>query len=491
MDSLNTLSLYTNIDSWSSKSVSDQTITTDFANTPSTVSYYNLNSKSKNPGVNVGSDYIKHFKKNKEQEFSLRFLGEFGKQDNQSNSYQDNPGTDRYLMNNSYAINNQYTIQADNIIPLTKTTKIEGGLKAILRRASSDFQSLIKYGEGENYKMNAANTDYFKYSQDVLSAYSMYSFKLKKSGFRLGARVEYTTINGDFIISKTAVKSNYTTLLPNVQFTNRVSKLTTLIISYTKRLQRPFIWDLNPFVNNNDSLNITTGNPDLGPQTVHAVSTQLRYSNGNTFAGINIEGNYSGNKIMRYASFDEQTGITKTTSLNIGKEYQWSLGMNFSTKITPKWNVYMNGSIRYNKVTNKADPSQTNNGLGCNLNLSTSYKFTEKFTVSSYLGLWQEPRSLQTSYPFNTWHNVSFNYKIFKDKLLISLRAVNYFEKSRDFRNVTQDDNFYNTNTTSRPRRAGVLALTWNFGKLTESVSKKKGVNNDDVIGKPASSGGN
>ena len=211
--------------------------------------------------------------------------------------------------------------------------------------------------------------------------------------------------------------------------------------------------------------------------------TQLRYGNGNTFAGINMEGSYSGNKIMRYASFDQQTGITKTTSLNIGKEYQSSLNLNFSTKITPKWNLYVNGSLRYNRVTNNADASQSNSGLGDNFNLNTSYKFTDKFTVSSYLGLWQEPRSIQTTYPFNTWHNVAFNYKIFNDKLLISLRAVNYFEKSRDFKNITRDNNFYNTNITRQIRRAGVLALTWNFGKLTENVSKKKGVNNDDILG--------
>jgi hypothetical protein len=96
MDTLNTISLYTNIDSWSNKTVSDQTITTDFVSDPSTVSLYHLDNKSNNPGINVGSDYIKHFRKNKEREFSLRFLGEFGKNDSKLNSYQDNPGTDRY-----------------------------------------------------------------------------------------------------------------------------------------------------------------------------------------------------------------------------------------------------------------------------------------------------------------------------------------------------------------------------------------------------------
>jgi outer membrane receptor protein involved in Fe transport len=491
-DSLNTISVYTNIDSWSQKTVTDQTITTDLSSVPSTVSYFNQNNKNNNPGVNVGSDYIRHFKNNKEREFSLRFLGEFGKNDTRNNSVQDNPGTDRYLINNSYAINNQYTIQADNIIPVTKTSRFEGGLKAILRRASSDFQSQVKYGETDNYKTNFANTDHFKYAQDVISIYSMYNFKLtKKSTLRFGARVEHTRVNGDFVVSKTLVKNNYTTLLPNIQLTNKLNTTTTLVWSYTKRLQRPYIWDLNPFVNNNDSLNITTGNPNLGPQTMHALSGQLRYGKGNTFAGINIEGSYSGNKILQYAFFDPQTGITKTTSLNIGKEYQAGVSLNFNTKITPNWNVNVNGSLRYSKVTNNADASQSNSGLGGSLNFFTSYKFTDKFTASTYFGIWQEPRSIQTTYPLSTWHNVSFNYKIFKDKFLISLRAVNWYEKNRAFKNVTRDVNFYNTNTTTRIRRGGVLALTWNFGKLSENVSKKKGVNNDDMLNKPAAPAGN
>lgn len=490
LDSLNTISVYTNIDSWSNKTVSDQTITTDFATDPSTVSYYNLNNKTNNPGVNVGSDYIKHFKKNKEREFSLRFLGEFGKNDSKLNSFQDNPGTDRYLINNSYAINNQYTIQADNIIPLKKG-RFEGGLKAILRRATSNFESLIKYDPVTDYKINPSNTDYFKYTQDVISLYSMYSLKLKKSGFRFGARIEYTNVNGDFTSSNTQVKHGYTTLLPNIQFTNHVSNLTTLVFAYTKRLQRPYIWDLNPFVNNNDSLNISFGNPDLGPQISHALSAQLRYTKGNTFAGINIEGSYSGNKILQYSSFDPQTGITKTTSLNIGKEYQSSLSLSFSTKITPKWSLYVDGSLRYSTVTNNSDKSQSNSGFGCNFNLQTSYKFSDKFFVSSYLGLWQDPQTIQTTYPFNTWHNVAFNYKVFKNKINISLRAVNYTEKKHDFKTITKDQNFYNANITSLPRRAAVLALTWNFGKLKENVSKKKGVNNDDLLTTPAAPSGN
>jgi hypothetical protein len=491
IDSLNTVSLYTNIDSYGSKTESEQVITTDFTGSPSTTSYFNLDNKSRNPGINVGSDYIKHFKGNKEREFSVRFLGEFGKNDAELNSIQDNPGTDRYLVNNSYALNNQYTLQVDNILPLTKTTKLEGGVKAIMRRASSDFQSQVKYGEAENFKTNAGNTDYFKYQQDVISLYSMYSWRLKKSSFRLGARVEYTNVDGNFVTSKTQVKDDYATFLPNLQFTTRVSKITTMVLSYTKRLQRPYIYDLNPFVFNNDSLNVTSGNPDLDPQTLHALGASLRFASGNTFAGINLEGSYSNNKILQYSSFDPQTGITKTTSLNIGREIQSALNVNFSTKLNPKWALNINGSLRYSTVRNNADKTQSNSGFGCNIGMNSNYRFTSKFTVSTFLGFWQEPRTIQTTYPFNIWHNIAFNYKILKEKVLISLRGVNIYEKDRDFKTVTKDRNFYSESINTQIRRGVVLAVTWNFGKLSENVSKKKGVTNDDVLTRPAAPTGN
>lgn len=364
-------------------------------------------------------------------------------------------------------------------------------MKAILRRASSDFESLIKYDPLASFKLNPLNTDNFKYTQDVISVYSMYTFKIKKSSFRFGTRIEHTSVDGNFITSNTLVKSNYTTLLPNIQFTNRLGEVTTLVLSYNKRLSRPYIWDLNPFVFNNDSLNISFGNPDLGPQTIHSVSGQLRYAKGSTFGGINIEGSYSDNKILEYASFDPQTGITKTTSLNIGKEFQSSLNLNLNTKLTKKWNLFVNGSLRYSTITNNADKTQSNSGFGGNFNLNTSYRFTPKFSISSFLGLWKDPITIQTTYPFRPWYNLAFNYKVLKDKLNISLRTVNYFEKTRDYRTIVKDPDFYTTNITRQIRRGAVLALTYNFGKLTENVSKKRGVNNDDLLTKPQAPSGN
>lgn len=491
VDTLNTVSLYANVDSWNEKNILAQAITTDFTNAPSTTGTYNLESKTNNPGYSVGTDYIRKFKKNKDREFSLKFFGEFGKSESHANSLQSYSNTERFLQNNSDAKNNQYTLQADHSMPTGKTGKFETGVKAILRRASSDFESLIKYDVNDKFLPNPSNTDKFSYAQDVVSLYSMYSFKIKKSGFRIGARVEYTNVDGDFSSSNTKVKNQYTTLLPNFQFTSKLSTTTTLTINYNKRLSRPYIWDLNPFVFNNDSLNISFGNPDLGPQTIHSMSAQIRYGKGQTFYGVNIEGSYSNNKILDYISYDPSTGITKTTSLNIGKEITGSLNLNLNTKLTKKWSLFINGSLRYIDIKNNSNAAQANSGWGGNFNFSHRYQFTPKFSVSNYIGLWRDPVTIQTTYPFNTWYNVAVNYKMFNEKFTISVRGVNFFEKDREFKNIVRDANFYNTNINTRIRRGGVLALTYNFGKLTENVSKKKGVSNDDLLKKQQETTGN
>ncbi len=484
IDSLNTVTLYGNINSNSNKSSIHQAIRTDFNSAPSTTSYFDVFTDNSNPGVSVGSDYIRHFKKNKERELSFRFFGEFGKNEAYTNSTQDNPGTDRFIINNSMSRNNQYTFEVNHILPLPKSRTFEAGAKAIIRRASSDFQSLVAYAPGA-YKSNPGNTDYFKYQQDVASLYSMYSFKIKKSSWRLGARLEHTNVNGDFISSDTKVKRDYFTLLPNVQYSQKLSKVVTVQANYSKRVQRPFITDLNPFVNNNDSLNIHYGNPDLKAQTIHSVSVQTRMTKGSFFGAITLEGSYSGNYIMDYSFFEPATGVTKTTSLNIGKGYQANLNININTKLTSKWRLIVNSGLLYRNVKNNFQQSQSNSGFGGNFGLNTNYTFNPKFVVSSFFGVFQPPVNIQTTYPANTWYNLAIAHKFFKNKLNVSLRFVNYLEKDRDFKTVTKDPNFTTTSINNQIRRGFALAVTYSFGKLTENVSKKKGVNNDDQITKP------
>jgi outer membrane receptor for ferrienterochelin and colicin len=483
VDTLNTFSFYGNISGGNNHNNLDQSITTTYPNNIDSVSFYDLASRNEYPTNSVGADYIRKFAANKEKEFSIRFNGELGNSNTYLNSVMDNPVmADRYVINNSVARNRQYTFQSDYIYPLQNNRKIETGVKAILRRATSNFESMVRTNNIEDFKLNPDNTDYFRYNQDVYSAYGTYSFKLKKTNFRLGARLEHTEVDGNFISSKTAVKQGYTNLMPNLQSTTRLSNAFTLVVSYSDRLQRPYIYNLNPFRNDNDPKYVIYGNPNLDPQIIHSLSVQTRLMKGGTFAGITFTGTYSNNMIVQYASFDAATGVTSTTSANLGKELGISANGNISTKINKDWNIFLNGSIRYSRVKNKLMPDQKNSGFGGNANLNTSYSINKHFTASGYAGFFRNPVSIQTKYPLNIWYGLNAGYKLFKEKVTVSVGAANFFQKKFTYRLITTDPAFQYTSTTVMPFRGISFSLSWNFGKLTENVSKKKGISNDDLL---------
>ncbi|MFN2439897.1 MAG: outer membrane beta-barrel protein, partial [Chitinophagaceae bacterium] len=484
LDTLNTLSFYGNLSGGRNRVLFDQTITISFPSGIDSTSYYDLLSRNEHPTKSVGADYIKKFSSNKEREFSIRFNSEFGNANTYLNSVMDHlEGEDRYVINNSEATNRQYTLQSDYIYPLKNNRKLEAGVKGIFRRATSDFQSMMRTNNIEDYKLNQENTDYFRYNQDVYSAYGSYNFKVKKTSFRLGARLEHTLVDGNFVSSSTKVDQGYTNILPNLQATTKFNNVLTMVISYSDRLQRPFIWNLNPFKNNNDPRFISFGNPNLDPQVIHSLSVQTRFMKGGTFAGITFTGTYSDNMIVQYSTFDAAAGVTSTTSGNLGKETSIGAQGNISTKINPDWSVFLNGNIRYNHVKNKLLPTQSNSGFGGNANLNTSYSINKRFTTSGYAGFYRNGVSIQTSYPLNIWYGINAGYRFFKEKLTASIGLANFFEKERDWKLVTIDPAFQYTSTSTMPFRGLSFSLSWNFGKLTENVSKKKGVNNDDLIG--------
>jgi outer membrane receptor for ferrienterochelin and colicin len=482
IDSLQTFSTYGNINGGNGNNEMLRNMTTDFSSSPSILSKQDLVSEYSWNGNSAGADYIKKFRNNKEREFSVRFFGEFSKNLNDDDSRQDNPGTDRFVINHSKTGNDQYTLQSDYIHPLPKNRKLESGVKAIFRKAYSDFQSLVTYDLSQSYQPDPENTDYFKYTQDVYSFYSTYNIRTKKTTFRLGFRVEHTSVFGDFVSSKTAVKQSYTNFIPNLQSTTKINPLFTLVFSYTERLQRPFIWNLNPFVFNSDTADISYGNPYLKPQIQHSLSGQLRFQKGASFASLGLYANLSNNMILMYSMFEPATGITKRTSDNVGKGQWFNANISMNTKLKQKWDLFMNANIQYIQGENTKLTNPKVRSMGAFTNFGGTYRFSKTVSASSFFSVNRPPGQLQTSYSTNIWYNALVNIKFFKEKFNISLRGVNVFHKTWDYKFITTDPNFQTIRTNTRPLRGFVFTTTYNFGKLKENVSKKRGVTNDDLL---------
>ncbi|SDD29219.1 outer membrane beta-barrel protein [Pedobacter soli] len=481
IDTLQTIVLYANVDGGNNKNRFTQNITTSFVDKLEQVDFFTQNVRNNFPSYGLGSDFIRKFKGNPDTELSFRFNGQFNRNDGLNTSKLDMASADLFRQNDSYSKNREYTLQTDFIQPFTKALKLETGAKFIFRDADADYLSLSRTDESLPFEPDYSNSDSFAYKQQVYSGYSSLSFALHKVNFRTGLRLEYTTVECDFFSSKTTVKKDYTILIPDFSMNTKISKNYTIIFGYNKRLQRPYINALNPFINNNDPLNISFGNPDLDAQTIHNLSFQNRLASGNNFIALALNASYSGNMIVQYTTFNENNGVSTTQYGNTGRNRE--LSAMFTSAISlKKLNCGVYTTVRYNKIENTVILTQHEEGFSGQVGGFFFYKPVKSFSLSGSGGISRLPPSLINTLKANPYYQVNVGYKFFNDKLSTTVNFNNFFSKSLTNRSYTEDVNFTTNSTTTIPFRVVFVGATYNFGKLKENLSKKKGVNNDDLI---------
>ncbi|RYY54906.1 MAG: TonB-dependent receptor, partial [Chitinophagaceae bacterium] len=248
-----------------------------------------------------------------------------------------------------------------------------------------------------------------------------------------------------------------------------------------RRLRRPYIWDLNPFVSNIDSLNIRYGNPDLGPEMTNTGELGYTVLKGKTSISMRFIQAFNNRQIINYTSFDEQSGITSALIANAGVNRATTFVINLSTKVTKLWSLSAGANGRYVRIRNRFDKSQDNHGVGGYLNINSSYQVTPQWSASVSGFVSRPDVQLQGQSGYFRSYNASTSYKLFKNKITIAVSANNFFTKYFSYISRSSDVNFKLYSENRNLQRSVNMSVRWNFGKLSESVSRKRGINNDDL----------
>lgn len=435
-------------------------------------------------GWDLGINYQLGFKRNKEQflTFSYKYNGWGNDNDNQLNiserfDYNDPNYRQR---NNGESI--EQTIQLDYVHPVKKLS-IEGGFKGILRNNRSDFgYSQFDAASNEFIEVDS-RTNKFDNHQNVIGMYNSYTYNLKDWGFKAGIRLEQTLINADFTSTASSLAKDYLNLIPSVSVNRKFKNMSSLNFGYTQRIERPGIWQLNPYVNRMPNFE-NSGNPDL--EAVLNNSFELSYSKFKK-GSINIGLNYSfaNNTIQNVATFNQATGITSTSYFNIGKDSKVGSNFNVNYPFTTKFNVNLSGNLNYIWIEGTVNNQLLKNeGMQGYMFASAGYKFNKGWRTGlnlSYNSAWIE---LQGGSNSSYYVSTSLNKDIIKDKLSFSGSVSNPFQKYRTWKNSSEGFNFTQSNNYQNYYRRFNLSMNYRFGKLKEQIKKNsRGIKNDDVKG--------
>ena len=446
-------------------------------------------------GYDWNTDYTKKFEGNDKQELVIATQISTNIQ-NQDNFVSDVGFFARNENINNEGDNLELTGQIDYVQPIGKSNKLEVGVKAVIREIDSDseFSPVID----EVPTLDLARSFLFNYDQDVYAGYASYNFFIKKFNVITGLRYERTQIGGEGELKDGSVNTetqeilnafpfSYENWLPNIAISRSLKNFRTVKVAYSKRIQRPSLFFINPFRNTTDFANLVVGNPRLDPE----LTDQIELTYNTNLWGITIFSSlyYKNNTqiIEQIATTDDEL-VVRTSFDNVGTNN--SVGINlFTSKSIGKLTIRGGGDIYTYNASGQIDGDEfENSALSYRLFANGEFSFTGTLKAD-FFGFFQAPRfTLQGENASFSIMGVGFK-KEFKNSS-IGIRIIEPFVRDKDFNSDITGSDFRQLTFFSIPFRSVGVNFSYKFGKVDFRERKSKIKNTDQKSGEGDGQGG-
>ena len=263
--------------------------------------------------------------------------------------------------------NKFFTAQTDFDDPISDKMKIEAGARTAVRSFTSENHVLV-FDDSLQTFVEVPDLNNYIFDDQVYAGYLTFSQQVKKFQYQLGLRGESSFYTGKLTDSNQSFTNNFPiSLFPSGFVTYALNKNSDIQLNYTRRIDRPTFFQLLPFTDYSDSLNLQRGNPDLKPQFTNTIELTYEYNfdKSNTLLASGYFKN-TDNLITRFqqlqydsifqteviintyenASYSNLYGI-ELTSMNTIKKWI-TLSTNFNL-----YESYINGSNIEGDLTNK------------------------------------------------------------------------------------------------------------------------------------------
>jgi hypothetical protein len=218
--------------------------------------------------------------------------------------------------------------------PIAEKSIIETGYKGTFRFFDADFQSADKIND--DYITNPKSSNTFKFKEQIHAFYMLMNSYLgtqenPKWKYNLGLRGEQVANNGKTQSTTDNFSNHYFKLFPSASLQWNLKSDESLKIGYSKRINRPELDQLNPFIDITDALSPHGGNPYLKPEIIHIAEMSYnkdwdKYSFTSTAFYRNAT-----NTIKSYAELQDN-GTIFLQPRNIGSTITYGLESIFSLK---------------------------------------------------------------------------------------------------------------------------------------------------------------
>lgn len=248
--------------------------------------------------------------------------------------YQQQIGEAKLQRTHNYENQNISNAIVNYAFPVSEKTIVETGYKGTFRFFNSDFESAdLVNGD---YVVNPLASNTFKFNEQINAVYGMLNSFIGESEspkwkYNLGLRAENVSNTGATQNNSDRFNNNYLKFFPSASLQLNLKADEFIKLGYSKRINRPDLDDLNPFIDITDALNPHGGNPYLKPEIIHIAEMNYNKDWKNYSLSANAFYRNTTDAIRQYAELLDN-GVILLQPKNIGSTVTYGLETIFSLK---------------------------------------------------------------------------------------------------------------------------------------------------------------
>ena len=356
-------------------------------------------------------------------------------------------------------------LQVDYIHPFSKDSKFEVGYRSSFRDIDNNFY-VEEFGSSD-WVYLPDFTNEFIYNEDIHAGYAIYGNKFGRFSFQLGLRGEYSDVRTELLQTGESNPRDYFNLFPSGHVNYELPAQNAIQLSYSRRINRPHFWHLNPFYSFSDARNFYSGNPNLDPEYTHSMEFgHIKYWD-NASLTSSVYYRYTEGVTERIRTVDAE-GNSFTRPVNLSTEKSWGAEATFSVSLTDWWDVDGNVNV-FHSTTEGEFEGQSFDAEALSMfgRLNTKMKLWKKLDTQLRFN-YRAPRNNTQGRTKSMSHlDLAFSKEVLNNNGTLTL-SVNDLFNSRRRRYISEGPDFY-TEGDFQWRRGQQATLT-----LTYRLNQKK-----------------
>lgn len=354
--------------------------------------------------------------------------------------------------------------------PIDSISKFEVGYHGTLRITDNDYRYDTLFNDFLNRSVYLPSINHFVYREQTSAVYGTYANTFKSVQVQLGIRAEYAERLSEQKTQSIDYSDYYVSVFPTLHVARKLGRIHEVMLSYSRRLNRPDGHSLNPFVDRTRAGMISYGNPKLKPEYFNSyeIGHSLQLKKTSLFSTLFYR--QIDDVIKRYVFLDS-VGMRNMTFLNMTKGISSGLEFILDQEVMKGWRINANFSYFYSKIDGtNIDNSLTNENFGWTAKLSsnTILKDGLSFQVS---GNYRSPMLTPQGEMAASWNvDLAFKKDIFKEQASISFRISDVFN-TQQFNVKMSDTNLSGNMVRKRESRVAFLTLSY---KINEGIKQRQ-----------------